>query len=74
MRAKSNQFFASMLAAVFGSLMVAVVSGPVAMAQPPTSNPTPACQAGDFQAQGPYDCVCGENGQWVCHERGHGGD
>ncbi|WP_433734351.1 hypothetical protein ACQP0C_19785 [Nocardia sp. CA-129566] len=65
MRAKSNQFFASMLAAVFGSLVM--VSGPVAMAQPPSSDPTPECQAGDSQSQGPYYCICGSDGQWVCH-------
>ncbi|WP_433734352.1 hypothetical protein ACQP0C_19790 [Nocardia sp. CA-129566] len=71
MRAKSNQFFASMLAAVFGSLMV--VSGPVAMAQPPSSDPTPECKAGDFKVQGPFDCNCGPDGKWACNERGHGG-
>lgn len=64
MRAKSNRFFGSALAAVFGSLVM--VSGPVAMAQPPPSGPTPECQAGESQNQGPYFCVCGDDGQWVC--------
>jgi len=51
MRAKSNQFFASTLAVVFGSLVM--VSGPVAMAQPPPpSGPTPECQVGDTQEDG----------------------
>ncbi|WP_433685092.1 hypothetical protein [Nocardia sp. CA-119907] len=65
MRATSNQFFGSALAALFGSLVM--TSGPVAMAQPPSTDPTPECQAGESQSQGPYYCVCGDDGQWVCH-------
>ncbi|WP_330255384.1 hypothetical protein OG874_13005 [Nocardia sp. NBC_00565] len=70
MRARSNHLLGLTLAAVFGSLVLA--AGPVAVAQPPPSGPTQDCQIGESQDQGPYECVCGENNQWVCHERGHG--
>ncbi|WP_062982012.1 hypothetical protein [Nocardia anaemiae] len=67
MRTRVNHLFAATLVAVFGSLIVVV--GPAAVAQPPPSGPTQDCQVGDTQIQGPYICVCGEDGQWACHER-----
>ena len=70
MRARSNHLLGLTLAAVFGSLVL--VAGPVAVAQPPPTEPTQDCQVGESEEQGPYACVCGEEGQWVCHERPHG--
>ncbi|MFQ6393460.1 hypothetical protein ACLMAJ_08415 [Nocardia sp. KC 131] len=66
MRAKSNQFFVSMLAVVSGSLVI--VSGPVAVAQP-SSEPTQECQSGATKNEGANYCVCGEDGKWSCHLR-----